>query len=52
MFGGERCANTYANGDRIAFVATVFDATALSGAPRGDGGETSDARFFTEDEVA
>ena len=26
IFGREHCANTYRNGDRIAFVATVFNA--------------------------
>ena len=52
VFGGEHCANTYRNGDRIAFVATVFDARTVSGTPRADGAETGDARFFTADEIA
>ena len=52
VFGGEHCANTYRNGDRIAFVATVFDARSVAGAPRADGSETRDARFFGADELA
>ena len=52
VFGGEHCANTYRNGDRIAFVATVFDARAIAGAPRADGSETRAARFFAADEIA
>ena len=52
VFGGEHCANTYRNGDRIAFVATVFDARVVSGTPRADGSETGDARFFSAGEIA
>lgn len=52
VFGGEHCGGTYRNGDRIAWVATVFDARPVTGVPRGDGLETRDARFFAADDVA
>jgi ADP-ribose pyrophosphatase YjhB (NUDIX family) len=52
VFGGSRCRRTYPNGDRLAWVATVFHARALSGTPRGDGVETRDARFFSARDVA
>ena len=51
IFGGEHCANTYRNGDRIAFVATVFHARPVAGAPRADGSEIRDARYFAADEI-
>ena len=52
VFGGDRCSGTYRNGDRLAWVATVFSARAITGVPSGDGAETLDARFFSGDEVA
>ncbi len=52
VFGGESFAATYRNGDRLAFVATVFAARPLAGSPRGDGNETRDARYFAADELA
>ena len=47
VFGGEQCGGTYKNGDRIAWVATVFTAHALEGDPSPDGVETRAARFFS-----
>jgi ADP-ribose pyrophosphatase YjhB (NUDIX family) len=47
VFGGEQCGGTYANGDRVAWVATVFAAHVLEGDPSPDGVETSAARFFS-----
>jgi len=52
IFGGEHCVSTYRNGNRIAWVATLFAARAISGTTRADGAETRDARFFAEDEIA
>ena len=52
VFGGNRCSGTYQNGDRLAWVATVFGARAVTGVPSADGAETLDARFFSGDEVA
>jgi ADP-ribose pyrophosphatase YjhB (NUDIX family) len=52
VFGGKRCLRTYANGNRIGWVATVFAARVVSGKPRGDGAETMDARLFSNEEIA
>lgn len=52
VFGGDLCATTYANGDQIAWVATVFEARPLAGSPRADGDEVADARYFDPAEVA
>ena len=52
VFGGNGCSTTYQNGDRLAWVATIFGARVVRGNPSGDGVETSDARFFTDGEVA
>jgi 8-oxo-dGTP pyrophosphatase MutT (NUDIX family) len=47
VFGGEHCSVTYGNGDRLAWVATVFEARVTHGAPRADDVETCDAGFFS-----
>lgn len=52
IFGGEDCIRTYRNGDRIAWVATLFAARVISGDARADGSETRDARFFSGKEIA
>lgn len=51
VFGGPECSTTYRNGDRLTWVATVFGARAVGGRPRPDAAETSDARFFAENEL-
>lgn len=47
VFGGPDCRTDYANGDRIAWVATIFGARATGGTARaqGDGDETSAAAW-------
>ncbi len=52
VIAGDVCQNTYRNGDRIAWVSTVFAAKALTAAPRADGDETTQAGFFAEADVA
>ncbi len=52
VIAGDHCEQRYANGDAIVWVATVFAARALTGAPRADGDETARAGFFTDAEVA
>jgi 8-oxo-dGTP pyrophosphatase MutT (NUDIX family) len=52
VFGGRLCASTYANGDTLSWVATVFGARVLAGTPRPDGVETLDVRWFARDDVA
>lgn len=45
VFGGQLCSETYANGDRIAWVSTVFGAKAIRGELKPDGDETLEARY-------
>lgn len=51
VFAGEHFSGVYPNGDQLSVVATVFAARVISGTPRGDDEETSDARFFLPDEI-
>ena len=52
VFGGPTCEASYANGDKLAWVATVFGARPVRGAPRPDGEETLEVRFFERGEIA
>ena len=51
VFGGALCSSTYANGDQVAWISTVFGAKPIGGAPRPDGEETLEVRYFSRDEV-
>ena len=51
VFGGPGYGTTYDNGDRMAWISTVFGARALRGDARPDGVETVEAGWFTRDEV-
>ena len=51
VFGGESCISTYSNGDRIAWVATVFEARVTGGTLRPDQEETLEVRYFGIDEM-
>lgn len=51
VFAGEHFSGVYPNGDQLAVVSTVFAARIIRGTPRGDGEETSDARFFAPHEI-
>ncbi|MBI5927606.1 MAG: NUDIX domain-containing protein [Aquabacterium sp.] len=53
IVGGEGCETHYRNGDRIAWVATVFGARAdkANGTPVPDGAETSAAQFFSVETI-
>jgi hypothetical protein len=46
-------AHTYPNGDQVAFVSTVYDATSVGGEllVDGDGDEVSAARYWRLDEL-
>jgi 8-oxo-dGTP pyrophosphatase MutT (NUDIX family) len=52
VFGGPDCSDVYANGDRIAWVATAFAAVPLGGTLRPDGRETLEARYVSRRELA
>ena len=51
VFGGPLCTSTYANGDRLSWVSTVFEGRRIGGELRPDGVETLDVRFFAADEA-
>lgn len=51
VFGGDLCTSTYANGDRIAWVSTVFEACPTAGTLRPDNVETLEVRYFGIDEL-
>ena len=51
VFGGELCSSTYSNGDKVAWVSTVFAAEPIRGTLRPDGEETLEARFFARVEI-
>ena len=51
VFGGKPCTSTYSNGDRIAWVSTVFEARVLGGIARHDNEETLEVRFLAVDEL-
>ena len=51
VFGGKPCTSTYANGDRMAWVSTVFEAKVVGGTPRHDGEETLEVRFLSVEEL-
>jgi 8-oxo-dGTP pyrophosphatase MutT (NUDIX family) len=51
VIGGPRFHHTYPNGDRVAFVSTMFDARIVSGEPRPDGDETTEVAWLTPAEL-
>ena len=51
VFAGEHFSGVYPNGDQLSVVATVFGARVISGTPRADQEETSDACFFHANEL-
>lgn len=52
VFGGPELQVRYANGDRVAYVLSVFECRLLGGELRPDGEEVLDARWVTPDELA
>lgn len=51
VFGGPLCTSTYANGDSLSWISTVFAARPIGGTLRPDGEETLDVRWFSRDDV-
>jgi 8-oxo-dGTP pyrophosphatase MutT (NUDIX family) len=51
VFGGPEYRHTYANGDRIAWIITVFEARIVEGEPRASDDETMDVRWFAPEEL-
>jgi 8-oxo-dGTP pyrophosphatase MutT (NUDIX family) len=52
VFGGELCASTYSNGDKMAWVATLFGARPIRGTLKPDGIETIEVRYFGRHEIS
>lgn len=51
VFGGPLCTSTYSNGDRIAWVSTVFEARVIGGTLRPDLEETLEVRYVDREEM-
>lgn len=51
VFGGTLCSGTYANGDKVSWISTVFAARPLRGTARPDGEETLEVRYFSRQEA-
>ena len=52
VYGGSELIIDYPNGDRAAYIGTIFRGTIVGGSMRADGEETLDVRYFTRDELA
>ena len=52
VIGGPGCETIYQNGDRIAWVATIFGASVKNYTPVADGAEIREAKFMAPAEVA
>ena len=51
VFGGDLCASTYSNGDKVSWVSTVFAAEIVGGTLKPDGEETLAVRYFDRTEL-
>ena len=52
VYGGPDFVVRYSNGDETQYVMAVFDCNVRGGAPRADGHETTDVRFWSASEAA
>jgi 8-oxo-dGTP pyrophosphatase MutT (NUDIX family) len=52
VYGGPDMIVDYANGDRTAYIGTIFRGRVVGGTMRPDGEETLDLRYFTREELA
>jgi ADP-ribose pyrophosphatase YjhB (NUDIX family) len=51
VLGGPDYEVTYPNGDRVAYVAAVYEVRIIEGSPTPSDGELSDIAWFTTDEL-
>jgi len=51
VFGGTLCSGEYSNGDRVAWVSTVFGAQPIRGTLKPDGVETLEVKYFSRAET-
>jgi 8-oxo-dGTP pyrophosphatase MutT (NUDIX family) len=52
VYGGRDLMIDYANGDRAAYIGTIFRGRIVGGNLRPDGDEILDVRYFTREELA
>src|SRR5205823_130549 len=52
VYGGSDLIIDYPNGDRTAYIGTIFRGRVVGGNIRPDGEETLDARYFTREELS
>ena len=52
VYGGQDLIIDYPNGDKAAYVGTIFRASIIGGTLRPDGQEILDLRYFTREEFA
>lgn len=50
--GGRGFRLTYPNGDKVAYVSVIYDATITDGTIKADDEETSDVQWFDKDDLA
>ena len=46
VFGGQLCSGIYSNGDKVAWVSTVFGARSIRGSLKPDGEEILEVQYF------
>jgi 8-oxo-dGTP pyrophosphatase MutT (NUDIX family) len=51
VYGGEDIVIDYPNGDRAAYISTIFRGRVTGGTMRADGEETLDVKYFAQDEL-
>ena len=52
VYGGSDLLIDYPNGDRAAYIGTIFRGRIVGGSLRPDGDEILDVRYFTQEELA
>jgi 8-oxo-dGTP pyrophosphatase MutT (NUDIX family) len=52
VYGGRDLVIDYPNGDRAAYVGTIFRGRIVGGNPRPDGEEILDVRYFSQEELS
>lgn len=51
VFGGEKYAYEYNNGDRVQYSIIVFECSIVKGTPKSMDGESEEFKFFSEEEL-
>ena len=51
VFGGREFGHTYGNGDRVEYLAVLFECDVLGGDLEGEDDETAELRYFDPEEM-